>query len=57
MVAALVDDGVVIKWLARESRKGRIVLHSRNQEYKDIVFENPETNPIIGDVVFWWGVQ
>lgn len=57
VVAALVQDGVLVKWLARESRPDRIVLHSQNPEYKDIVLESPETNPIIGDVVFWWGVQ
>ena len=56
MVAALVGDGVVVKWLARESKKSRIVLHSQNPEYADIVLEQ-ETNAIIGDVVFWWGVQ
>jgi transcriptional regulator with XRE-family HTH domain len=57
MVAALVQDGVLVKWLARESRRDRIVLRSQNTEYADIVIESPETDPIIGDVVFWWGVQ
>ena len=57
MVAALMQEGVLVKWLARESRRDRIVLHSQNPEYADIVLEAPEKNPIIGDVVFWWGVQ
>jgi phage repressor protein C with HTH and peptisase S24 domain len=52
-----VQDGVLVKWLARESRRDRIVLRSQNTEYKDIVLDSPETDPIIGDVVFWWGVQ
>lgn len=56
MVAALVQNGVLVKWLARESRPDRIVLRSQNPDYEDIVIESPE-NPIIGDVVFWWGVQ
>ena len=57
MVAALVQDGVLVKWLARESRSDRIVLRSQNPEYQDILIESPETDPVIGDVVFWWGVQ
>ena len=57
MVAALVQDGVTVKWLARESRADRLVLRSQNTEYQDIIIEAPETDPIIGDVVFWWGVQ
>ncbi|MBI2815875.1 MAG: helix-turn-helix domain-containing protein [Acidobacteria bacterium] len=57
MVAALVQDGVLVKWLARETRRDRIILHSQNSAYEDIVIESPETNPIIGDIVFWWGVQ
>ena len=57
MVAALVQDGVVVKWLARETRRDRIVLRSQNPDYEDIVLESPETDPIIGNVVFWWGVQ
>jgi len=57
MVAALVQDGVLVKWLARETRRDRIVLRSQNPEYQDIVLDTPETDPIIGDVVFWWGVQ
>ena len=57
MVAALVQDGVLVKWLARESRRDRLVLRSQNPAYEDIVMESPETDPIIGDVVFWWGVQ
>ena len=43
--------------LARESRRDRLVLRSQNPSYEDIVLESPETNPIIGDVVFWWGTQ
>lgn len=57
MVAALIQEGVLVKKLARESRRDRIVLRSENREYPDIVLESPETNPVIGDVVFWWGVQ
>jgi SOS-response transcriptional repressor LexA len=57
MVAALVQDGVLVKWLARESRPDRIVLRSENPSYEDIVIASQETDPIIGDVVFWWGVQ
>ena len=57
MVAALAQGGVLVKRLARESSRDRLVLRSENPEYEDIVFESPETNPIIGDVVFWWGVQ
>ena len=57
MVAALAQGGVLVKWLARESRRDRLVLRSENPAYEDIVLESPETNPIIGDVVFWWGVQ
>ena len=57
MVAALLQDGVVVKWLARETRRDRIVLRSQNPDYEDIVLESPETDPIIGNVVFWWGVQ
>ena len=57
MVAARVEDGVAVKWLARESRPAHIVLHSENPGYEDIVIASPETNPIIGDVVFWWGMQ
>ena len=57
MVAALVQDGVLVKWLARESRSDRIILRSQNPEYEDILIESPETDPIIGDVVFWWGAQ
>ena len=57
MVAALVQDGVLVKWLARESRGDRLVLRSQNPEYADIVIDSPETDPIIGDVVFWWGMQ
>jgi SOS-response transcriptional repressor LexA len=57
IVAALVEDGVTVKWLAKESRPDRIVLRSENPSYADIVIASPETDPIIGDVVFWWGVQ
>ena len=57
MVAALVQDGVLVKWLARESRPDRIILRSENPGYEDIVIASPENDPIIGDVVFWWGVQ
>jgi transcriptional regulator with XRE-family HTH domain len=57
MVAALVQEGVLVKWLARESRRDRFVLRSENKAYDDLVLDAPETNPIIGDVVFWWGVQ
>ena len=57
MVAALVQEGVLVKWLARESLRDRIVLRSQNPAYEDMVLEAPETNPIIGDVVFWWGSQ
>ena len=57
MVAALVEGGVTVKWLARESRPDRIILRSENPSYEDIVIASPETDPIIGDVVFWWGVQ
>lgn len=57
MVAALVQEGVLVKWLARESRRDCIVLRSENKAYDDLVLDSPETNPIIGDVVFWWGVQ
>jgi SOS-response transcriptional repressor LexA len=57
MVAALVQDGVLVKWLARESRSSRIVLRSQNPAYEDIIIESPERDPIIGDVVFWWGTQ
>ena len=35
----------------------RIVLRSQNPDYEDIVLDSLETDPIIGDVVFWWGVQ
>jgi SOS-response transcriptional repressor LexA len=57
MVAAMVQDGVLVKWLARESQPNRIVLRSQNKEYEDMVIESPERDPIIGDVVFWWGIQ
>jgi len=57
MVAALAQGGVLVKWLARETRRDRVVLRSENPAYEDIVIESPETNPIIGDVVFWWGIQ
>ncbi|MBI4459667.1 MAG: helix-turn-helix domain-containing protein [Acidobacteria bacterium] len=57
MVAALVQDGVLVKWLAREGRRDRLILHSQNPAYADITLESPEMNPIIGDVVFWWGAQ
>ena len=57
MVAALAQGGVLVKWLARETRRDRVVLRSENTAYEDIVIDAPETNPIIGDVVFWWGVQ
>ena len=57
MVAALAQGGVLVKWLARETRGNRLVLRSENPAYEDIVLEAPETNPIIGDAVFWWGVQ
>lgn len=57
MVAALMQEGVLVKWLARDSRRDRLVLRSQNPAYEDIVLESPETNPIIGDVVFWWGIQ
>jgi phage repressor protein C with HTH and peptisase S24 domain len=57
MVAALAQGGVSVKWLARESQRARLVLRSENPSYDDIILDAPETNPIIGDVVFWWGVQ
>jgi transcriptional regulator with XRE-family HTH domain len=57
MVAALVQGGVLVKWLSRDTRRERIVLRSQNQEYEDILLESPETDPIIGDIVFWWGAQ
>ena len=57
MVAALVQDGVLVKWLARESRRDRLILRSQNPAYPDITLEALEMNPIIGDVVFWWGTQ
>ena len=56
MVAAMVQEGVLVKWLARESRKERIVLRSQNTEYDDIIVESAERDPVIGEVVFWWGV-
>ena len=57
MVAALLPDGVLVKWLARGTRRDRIVLRSQNPDYEDLILDSPETNPIIGDVVFWWGTQ
>ena len=57
MVAALVQEGVLVKWLARESQRDRLILRSQNPTYDDILLDSPETNPIIGDVVFWWGTQ
>ncbi|MBI3894941.1 MAG: helix-turn-helix domain-containing protein [Acidobacteria bacterium] len=57
MVAALVQDGVLVKWLARESRRDRLIFRSQNPAYADITLEALEMNPIIGDVVFWWGIQ
>ena len=55
IVAARTDDGVIIKRLAPESKKARLIFRSYNPEYEDIVIENPETTPIIGQIVFWWG--
>lgn len=57
MVAALLQGGVLVKWLARETRRDHLVLRSQNPAYEDIVLDSPETNPLIGDVVFWWGMQ
>ena len=47
MVAVLVGDGVVVKWLAQESKKSRIVLNSQNPEYEDIGIR-ARNKPIIG---------
>jgi len=57
MVAALLQGGVLVKWLARESRPNHLILRSQNPAYEDIVLDSPEINPIIGDIVFWWGMQ
>ena len=57
LVAALVQGGVLVKLLARESEPNHLILRSYNPEYADVVLEFPETNPVMGDVVFWWGIQ
>jgi SOS-response transcriptional repressor LexA len=56
MVAALINGGVIVKELARESRPGHWILRSFNPSYSDIVVP-PGEDAIIGDVVFWWGTQ
>jgi phage repressor protein C with HTH and peptisase S24 domain len=57
LVAVQVPGAVLVKLLARESEPNRLILRSYNPEYADVVLESLETNPVIGDVVFWWGVQ
>jgi SOS-response transcriptional repressor LexA len=57
LVAARVEGDVMVKRLAPESRPDRLILRSENPDYQEIVLESPEENPIVGDVVFWWGTQ
>ncbi len=57
IVAARSEEGAIIKRLAPASKSHRLVFRSENQAYDDIILENPEQTPIIGDIVFWWGVQ
>lgn len=46
---------VVIKRLAGESKKERLIFHSDNAHHKDIIVERPRYNPIVGEVVFLYG--
>jgi SOS-response transcriptional repressor LexA len=55
LVAALVQDSVMVKRLAQESRADRLILRSDNPTYEDLVFEAPEGLVILGQVLFWWG--
>lgn len=57
MVVARIDGKNVVKWLA-QNKPERIILRSQNTEGNpDIVIENSLENPVVGDVVFWWGIQ
>ena len=57
IVAAQVDDGIVVKTLSPESQPERLILRSENPEYEDIVIEPVDREPLVGGVVFWWGMQ
>lgn len=52
IVAALVDDAVVVKWL-RATERG-VVLVSENREFEPIVIDGGEhvSNPVIGKVIW-----
>lgn len=55
IVAARHEEGSTIKRLARESKADKLILHSENPAYNDIILTKWKRNPIIGEVVFWWG--
>ncbi len=52
MVAAVVDDGVTIKWL-RRGRKERWLLLPENREHTPFELSAKELR-IVGRVVWWW---
>lgn len=55
LVAARVEGGLLVRRLAPETRLDRLILRSENPLYQDIVLDSPQENPLIGDVVSWWG--
>jgi transcriptional regulator with XRE-family HTH domain len=57
LVAARVHGAAVVRQLAPESRPDRVILRPESPGYEEIILESLEENPIVGDVVFWWGTQ
>ena len=56
MVGVVVQDRVLVRWLGEESRPDQLILRPGNPQEKNIILILPESNPILGDVVFWWGL-
>jgi SOS-response transcriptional repressor LexA len=57
IVVARLDSVIVVRRLAATEPSGRLVLRADNPEYSEISIAPSRSNPIVGDVVFWWGTQ
>ena len=57
MVAVWGEGGLLLRWLAKESDGGEMILRPENPSYPALPLDAAATDRILGDVVFWWGRQ
>jgi SOS-response transcriptional repressor LexA len=55
MVAAWGEGGLVVRWMAKESKAGKIILRPENPSYPNFLITSADH--ILGRVIFWWGTQ